>query len=48
MSLGDQNKDGCIDFQEFADYIRNHEEKLWLTFKKLDLNEDGMGHVTVT
>jgi len=48
VSLGDQNKDGHIDFQEFVDYIRNHEEKLWLTFTKLDLNEDGMGYMIVT
>ena len=42
VSLGDVNKDGQIDFDEFANYIRNHEEKLRLVFKKLDLNEDGI------
>ena len=31
-----------IDFGEFVDYVRNHEEKLMVVFKKLDLNEDGM------
>jgi solute carrier family 25 phosphate transporter 23/24/25/41 len=40
VSLGDQNHDGRIDFDEFVEYVKNHEEKLWVVFKKLDLNQD--------
>nr|XP_057922689.1 mitochondrial adenyl nucleotide antiporter SLC25A24-like isoform X2 [Doryrhamphus excisus]XP_057922690.1 mitochondrial adenyl nucleotide antiporter SLC25A24-like isoform X2 [Doryrhamphus excisus] len=38
---GDQNKDGSLDFQEFAKYLKEHEKKLLLTFKSLDKNNDG-------
>lgn len=41
MSSGDQNKDGCLDFNEFIKYLKEHEKKLWLTFKSLDKNDDG-------
>ncbi|XP_028283490.1 calcium-binding mitochondrial carrier protein SCaMC-1-like [Parambassis ranga] len=38
---GDQNKDGSLDFNEFTKYLKEHEKKLWLTFKGLDRNDDG-------
>ncbi|XP_014188539.1 calcium-binding mitochondrial carrier protein SCaMC-1 [Haplochromis burtoni] len=41
VSSGDQNKDGCLDFNEFTKYLKEHEKKLWLTFKSLDKNDDG-------
>lgn len=41
VSSGDQNKDGCLDFNEFSKYLKEHEKKLRLTFKSLDKNNDG-------
>lgn len=41
VSSGDENKDGCLDFNEFTKYLKEHEKKLWLTFKSLDKNDDG-------
>ncbi|XP_061588119.1 mitochondrial adenyl nucleotide antiporter SLC25A24-like [Cololabis saira] len=41
VSSGDQNKDGYLDFNEFTKYLKEHEKKLWLTFKSLDRNNDG-------
>ncbi|XP_037828914.1 calcium-binding mitochondrial carrier protein SCaMC-1-like [Kryptolebias marmoratus] len=41
VSTGDQNNDGCLDFNEFTKYLKEHEMKLWLTFKSLDRNDDG-------
>uniref|UniRef100_A0A672HL54 Calcium-binding mitochondrial carrier protein SCaMC-1-like n=1 Tax=Salarias fasciatus TaxID=181472 RepID=A0A672HL54_SALFA len=41
VSSGDQNKDGTLDFSEFTKYLKEHEKKLWLTFKSLDKNNDG-------
>lgn len=41
MATGDKNRDGVLDFIEFARYLKEHEKKLWLTFKSLDKNDDG-------
>nr|XP_020471618.1 calcium-binding mitochondrial carrier protein SCaMC-1-like [Monopterus albus] len=41
LSSGDQDKDGSLDFNEFTKYLKEHEKKLWLTFKSLDRNDDG-------
>uniref|UniRef100_A0A3B4C3G1 EF-hand domain-containing protein n=1 Tax=Pygocentrus nattereri TaxID=42514 RepID=A0A3B4C3G1_PYGNA len=41
VTTGDKNKDGVLDFGEFARYLKEHEKKLWLTFKSLDKNDDG-------
>ncbi|XP_046340602.1 calcium-binding mitochondrial carrier protein SCaMC-2-like isoform X1 [Haliotis rufescens] len=37
----DKDKDGEIDFSEFVNYVREHEQHLKLYFKKIDTNEDG-------
>ncbi|XP_026880864.2 calcium-binding mitochondrial carrier protein SCaMC-1-like isoform X2 [Electrophorus electricus] len=41
VATGDKNRDGALDLIEFARYLKEHEKKLWLTFKSLDKNEDG-------
>lgn len=41
VATGDKNRDGVLDFTEFARYLKEHEKKLWLTFKSLDKNNDG-------
>lgn len=41
---GDQNNDGCLDFNEFSKYLKDHEVKLRLTFRSLDRNDDGRNH----
>ncbi|KAI5615297.1 calcium-binding mitochondrial carrier protein SCaMC-1, partial [Silurus asotus] len=41
VSTGDKNSDGALDFTEFARYLKEHEKKLWLTFRSLDKNNDG-------
>ncbi|XP_031677862.1 calcium-binding mitochondrial carrier protein SCaMC-3-like isoform X1 [Oncorhynchus kisutch] len=38
---GDSNNDGELDFQEFRQYLRSHEEELRLMFLSLDRNNDG-------
>ncbi|XP_033826675.1 calcium-binding mitochondrial carrier protein SCaMC-3-like [Periophthalmus magnuspinnatus] len=37
----DTNRDGQLDFQEFSEFLRSHEKRLWLMFKSLDRNSDG-------
>ncbi|KAK7938836.1 hypothetical protein WMY93_002162 [Mugilogobius chulae] len=32
----DTNQDGLLDFQEFSDFLRTHEKRLWLMFTSLD------------
>lgn len=41
VATGDKNSDGVLDFTEFAKYLKEHEKRLWLTFKSLDKNNDG-------
>ncbi|KAG9259395.1 calcium-binding mitochondrial carrier protein SCaMC-1-like [Astyanax mexicanus] len=41
VTTGDRNRDGVLDFTEFTRYLKEHEKKLWLTFKSLDKNNDG-------
>ena len=41
MSLHDESKDGALSFEEFLKYVTDHEKKLWLVFKSIDL--DGTG-----
>ncbi|XP_066508787.1 mitochondrial adenyl nucleotide antiporter SLC25A24-like isoform X1 [Hoplias malabaricus] len=41
VTTGDKNSDGVLDFSEFTRYLKEHEKKLWLTFKSLDRNDDG-------
>ncbi|CAN0251414.1 mitochondrial adenyl nucleotide antiporter SLC25A25-like isoform X1 [Lampetra fluviatilis] len=41
LRVGDTNRDGQLDFEEFVRYVKQHEKKLWLTFKSLDRNNDG-------
>lgn len=41
VSFGDENKDDSLDFNEFSNYLKDHEKKLLLTFKSLDKNDDG-------
>ena len=41
MSLGDQSKDGYLSFDEFLKYMSDHERKLWLVFKSIDIDDNG-------
>lgn len=41
MSLGDQSKDGFLSFEEFLQYMSDHEKKLWLVFKSIDVDDNG-------
>lgn len=42
MSLGDQNLDGHMSFEEFVKYVTDHQKKLWIVFKSID--QDGSGN----
>lgn len=39
--MGDANEDGLLDIGEFLTYIAEHEKKLKLAFKALDIKSDG-------
>lgn len=39
--IGDVNKDGKLDFEEFMKYFKDYEKKMKLVFKSLDKNNDG-------
>ncbi|XP_078387436.1 mitochondrial adenyl nucleotide antiporter SLC25A24-like [Cetorhinus maximus] len=41
LRAGDTNHDGQLDLAEFTEYLRQHEKKLKLVFKRLDENNDG-------
>ena len=41
MSLGDVSKDGFLSFDEFLKYMSDHEKKLWLVFKSIDVDGNG-------
>ncbi|KAK3586972.1 hypothetical protein CHS0354_026687 [Potamilus streckersoni] len=38
----DKDRDGKIDFQEFLQYVQEHEDKLRLYFRRIDVNQDGI------
>lgn len=46
MTLGDQNLDGHMSFEEFVKYVTDHQKKLWIVFKSID--QDGSGSVDAT
>lgn len=46
MTLGDQNLDGHMSFEEFVKYVTDHQKKLWIVFKSID--QDGSGCVDKT
>lgn len=41
MSLGDKSKDGSLSLDEFLKYVSDHEKKLWLVFKSIDVDDNG-------
>ena len=45
MTLGDQNLDGHMSFEEFVKYVTDHQKKLWIVFKSID--QDGSGKSSV-
>uniref|UniRef100_A0A286XXT4 Mitochondrial adenyl nucleotide antiporter SLC25A24 n=1 Tax=Cavia porcellus TaxID=10141 RepID=A0A286XXT4_CAVPO len=42
LSAGDTNADSGLDFQEFMQYLQDHEKKMKLAFSSLDRNKDGV------
>lgn len=46
VTVGDTNQDGVLDFEEFMQYLRDHEKQLKLMFRSLDKNNDG--HIDAT
>ncbi|KAM4749763.1 mitochondrial adenyl nucleotide antiporter SLC25A23 isoform 3-T3 [Anableps anableps] len=41
VEAGDTNRDGVLDFEEFIQYLRNHEKQLKVMFRHVDRNNDG-------
>ncbi|XP_068597038.1 mitochondrial adenyl nucleotide antiporter SLC25A24-like [Brachionichthys hirsutus] len=41
VKVGDTNQDGVLDFEEFAQFLRNNEKQLKIVFRSLDTNKDG-------
>ena len=41
MKRADTDSNAVIDFNEFMNYMRDHEQKLYLAFTSLDKNKDG-------
>ncbi|XP_055014612.1 calcium-binding mitochondrial carrier protein SCaMC-1 isoform X2 [Boleophthalmus pectinirostris] len=41
VAAGDTNQDGVLDFEEFIQYLRDHEKQLKIMFRSLDKNNDG-------
>ncbi|KAM8780571.1 mitochondrial adenyl nucleotide antiporter SLC25A24-like [Rhynchonycteris naso] len=42
LKAGDANADSKLDFEEFVKYLTDHEKKMRLAFKSLDMNNDGV------
>lgn len=42
FKAGDTNADSGLDFQEFLQYLTDHEKKMRLAFNRLDRNKDGV------
>ncbi|XP_016073653.1 PREDICTED: calcium-binding mitochondrial carrier protein SCaMC-1-like [Miniopterus natalensis] len=42
FKAGDTNADSGLDFQEFLQYLTDHEKKMRLAFNRLDRNKDGI------
>jgi solute carrier family 25 (mitochondrial phosphate transporter), member 23/24/25/41 len=44
IEQSDQSKSGDVSLAEFIHYVREHEKKLQLQFRSLDVNKDGKDH----
>ncbi|XP_043819932.1 calcium-binding mitochondrial carrier protein SCaMC-1-like isoform X7 [Dromiciops gliroides] len=42
LKVSDANHDEQLDFEEFMQYLKDHEKKMKLAFNSLDKNQDGM------